>query len=146
MLLPKLNRQFIGIEQDATYVEIASRRIAAVMPIDSEDLLETQPRRALPKIPFGSLIERGMLNPGDKLFDLRKRFSAQVRADGSLVAKDKQSGSIHVLGAKLQNLPSCNGLTFWLVEKAGKTLAIDELIKQIRAENDSATTINLDRT
>jgi len=136
----KLNRQFIGIEQDATYVDIARRRIAAVTPIDSKDLLETQPRRALPKIPFGSLIERGLLNPGDKLFDSRKRFSAQVRADGSLVAKDKQSGSIHVLGAKLQNLPSCNGWTFWHVEKAGKTMVIDDLRNQIRAENESSTT------
>ena len=132
----KLNRQFIGIEQDATYVDIARRRIAAVKPIDPEELLETKSRRALPKIPFGSLIERGLLNPGDKLFDSRKRFSAKVRADGSLVAKDKQSGSIHVLGAKLQNLPSCNGWTFWHVEKAGKTLLIDDLRNQIRAEND----------
>ncbi len=132
----KLKRQFIGIEKEATYVDIARRRIASVTPIQSKDLLETQPRRALPKIPFGSLIERGLLNPGDRLFDSRKQFSAQVRADGSLVAKDKQSGSIHVLGAKLQNLPSCNGWTFWYVEKAGKMLVIDELRNQIRAENE----------
>ena len=136
----KLNRKFIGIEQDATYVDIARQRIAAVTPIGSKDLLETQPRRALPKIPFGRLIERGLLNPGDTLFDSRKRFSAQVRADGSLVATDKQSGSIHVLGAKLQNLPSCNGWTFWHVEKAGKTMVIDDLRNQIRAENESSTT------
>ena len=136
----KLNRKFIGIEQDATYVDIARRRIAAVTPIGSKDLMETQPRRALPKIPFGRLIERGLLNPGDKLFDSRKRFSAQVRADGSLVAKGKQSGSIHALGAKLQNLPSCNGWTFWHVEKAGKTMVIDDLRNQIRAENESSTT------
>jgi modification methylase len=132
----KLKRQFIGIEKEATYVDIARRRIASVTPIQSKDLLETQPRRALPKIPFGSLIERGLLNPGDRLFDSRKQFSAQVRADGSLVAKDKQSGSIHVLGAKLQNLPSCNGWTFWYVEKAGKMLVIDELRNQILAENE----------
>ena len=132
----KLKRQFIGIEKDASYVDIARQRIAAVTPIDSKDLLETQPRRTLPKIPFGSLIERGLLNPGDRLFDSRKQFSAKVRADGSLVAKDKQSGSIHVLGAKLQNLPSCNGWTFWHVEKAGKTLLIDELRNQIRAEDE----------
>ena len=135
----KLNRRFIGIEQDAKYVDIARRRIAGVKPIDCMDLLETQPRRALPKIPFGSLIERGLLKPGDKLFDSRKRFSALVRADGSLIAKDKQSGSIHVLGAKLQNLPSCNGWTFWYVEKAGKTMVIDDLRDQIRAENESKT-------
>ena len=85
-----------------------------------------------------------MFNPGDKLFDLRKGSSAQVRADGSLVAKDKQSGSIHALGAKLQiflhAMAGHSGM-----EKV-KDTAIDELRKQIRAENDAATTINLDRT
>ena len=111
----KLSRNFIGIEQDAAYVEIARKRIAAVTPIDGQNLLETPPRRALPQIPFGNLIDRGLLQPGDRLFDSRNRFSAQVRADGSLLADDKQSGSIHVLGAKLQNLPSCNGWTFWHV-------------------------------
>ena len=136
----KLSRNFIGIEQDAAYVEIARQRIAAVTPIDAQDLLETPPRRALPKIPFGNLIERGLLQPGDRLFDSRNRFSAQVRADGSLLADDKQSGSIHVLGAKLQNLPSCNGWTFWHVEKAGKRVVIDDLRNQIRAENKGSTT------
>jgi len=135
----KLNRHFIGIEQDATYVKIARQRIAKVTPIDSADLLETQPRRALPKIPFGTLIERGLLQPGDRLFDSRKRFSAQVRADGSLIAEDKQTGSIHVLGAKLQNLPSCNGWTFWHVEKAGKAVLIDELRTKVRADNGDST-------
>ena len=135
----KLNRHFIGIEQDATYVKIARQRIAKVTPIDSADLLETQPRRALSKIPFGTLIERGLLQPGDRLFDSRKRFSAQVRADGSLIAEDKQTGSIHVLGAKLQNLPSCNGWTFWHVEKAGKAVLIDELRTKVRADNGDST-------
>lgn len=136
----KLARGFIGIEQDAAYVEIAHQRIAGVMPIDSQQLLETQPRRALPKIPFGSLIESGLLQPGDRLFDSRKRFSAQVRADGSLVSDDKQSGSIHVLGAKLQNLPSCNGWTFWHVEKAGEVVLIDDLRSQVRAQNEDSKT------
>ena len=135
----KLNRRFIGIEQNSAYVALARRRIAKVKPIASHDLLETQPRRKLPKIPFGMLIERGFLSPGDKLFDSQKRFSAQVRADGSLVAKDKQSGSIHVLGAKLQNLPSCNGWTFWHVEKAGKAVVIDDLRDQVRVADNIST-------
>ena len=130
----KLNRQFIGIEQDVNYVKIAKARIANVVPIKSVDLLETQPRRSLPKIPFGTLIERGLLQPGDRLFDSRKRFFAQVRADGSLISKDKQCGSIHRLGAKLQNLPSCNGWIFWYVEKSGKIILIDELRAKVRAD------------
>ena len=92
----RLNRQFIGIEQDSSYVKIATRRIAAVTPIAADELLETTPKRALPKIPFGHLVERGLVKPGDRLFDAKKRFSAQVRADGSLLAADRKTGSIHM--------------------------------------------------
>ena len=130
----RLNRQFIGIEQEASYVKIATRRIAAVTPIAADELLETTPKRALPKIPFGHLVERGLVKPGDRLFDAKKRFSAQVRADGSLLAADRKTGSIHGLGAALQGLPSCNGWQFWHVERNGKPVLIDQLRDQIRAE------------
>jgi len=130
----RLNRQFIGIEQESSYVKIATRRIAAVTPIAADELLETTPKRALPKIPFGHLVERGLVKPGDRLFDAKKRFSAQVRADGSLLAADRKTGSIHGLGAALQGLPSCNGWQFWHVERNGKPVLIDQLRDQIRAE------------
>ena len=134
----RLNRHFIGIEQDEKYVAIARERIASVAPIESPDLLATEPKRAQPKVPFGSLIEHGFLKPGDKLFDSKKRFTARVRADGSLLTDNKQSGSIHVLGAKLQSLPSCNGWTFWHVERAGKSVLIDEFRSEIRATMDKS--------
>jgi modification methylase len=130
----RLNRNFIGIEQDAAYVKIAKKRLSAVTPIASDDLLETKPRRALPKVPFGNLIEHGLLKPGDRLFDAKKQFHAKVRADGSLLTKNKETGSIHVLGAKLQGLPSCNGWSFWHVERNGKPVLIDILREKVRAE------------
>lgn len=130
----RLNRNFIGIEQDANYVKIAKTRLASVTPIASDDLLETTPRRALPKVPFGNLIEHGLLQPGDHLFDAKKRFQAKVRADGSLFTDQKQSGSIHALGAQLQGLPSCNGWIFWHVERDGKPVLIDKLREKLRED------------
>ncbi|MGB1176058.1 MAG: site-specific DNA-methyltransferase, partial [Candidatus Puniceispirillaceae bacterium] len=129
----RLNRHFIGIEQDPTYAALARERVAAVTPIASPDLLATEPKRAKPKVPFGSLIERGLIKPGDVLFDARKRFTARVRADGSLVTDGKESGSIHSLGAKLQSLPSCNGWTFWNISRDGKDVSIDSFRDQVRA-------------
>ena len=85
----RLNRNFIGIEQDAAYVKIAKKRLSAVTPIASEDLLETKSRRTLPKVPFGNLIEHGLLKPGDRLFDAKKRFKVKVRADGSLLTEKR---------------------------------------------------------
>ena len=130
----RLNRRFIGIEQDAAYVKIAKKRLSKVTPIASDDLLETKSRRALPKVPFGNLIEHGLLKPGDRLFDAKKRFHAKVRADGSLLTEKKETGSIHALGAKLQGLPSCNGWSFWHVERNGKLVLIDTLREKVRAE------------
>ena len=129
----RLNRHFIGIEQDPAYAALARERVAAVTPIASPDLLATEPKRAKPKVPFGSLIERGLIKPGDVLFDSRKRFTARVRADGSLVTDGKESGSIHSLGAKLQSLPSCNGWTFWHISRDGKDVVIDSFRDQVRA-------------
>ena len=130
----RLNRNFIGIEQNTAYVKIAKKRLSTVVPIASDDLLETIPRRAFPKVPFGNLIEHGLLEPGDCLFDSKKRFHAKVRADGSLLTEKKETGSIHVLSAQLQGLPSCNGWSFWHVEREGKSILIDKLREKVRDE------------
>ena len=132
----RLRRNFIGIEQDSSYVKLARERIATVSPVGSPDLLGTPPKRAKPKVPFGTLIERGILRPGDRLFDVRKRFSARVRVDGSLVTAKQESGSIHTLGAKLQSLPSCNGWTFWHVERNGTNVSIDSFREELRKSGD----------
>lgn len=138
----RLNRNYIGIEQNLAYVEMARERIMQITPIASPDLLASEQKRALPKIPFGTLIERGILQPGDRLFDSKKRFSAQVRADGSLVTDNKESGSIHSLGAQLQSLPSCNGWIFWHVERDGKAVLIDRFREEIRAANQNSNQAN----
>jgi DNA modification methylase len=134
----RLRRNYIGIEQEQDYVKLAKSRIADVTPIQSPDLLGTPARRAKPKVPFGTLLERGLINPGDKLFDSRRRFTAQVRADGSLVTAAKESGSIHVLGAKLQSLPSCNGWTFWHFEDGGALVPIDKFRDDVRSTDEKA--------
>ena len=130
----RLGRHYIGIEQDANYVELAKKRIAAVVPIAGDQLLEMPEKRTLPRIPFGALLERGWLQPGDKLVDSARRFTAQVRADGSLISDGSETGSIHTLGAKLQSAPSCNGWVFWHLERDGKVEPIDSLRTKLRAE------------
>ena len=134
----KLGRHFIGIEQDETYVKVAKARIAGVKPIQESSLLDTKTKKAEPRVPFGALVERGWIGVGDKIFDQKRRFSAQVCADGTLKTKQNEQGTIHTLGAQLQNQASCNGWTFWHVERDGKMMLIDELRAKLRAENFSA--------
>ncbi|ODT48400.1 MAG: modification methylase [Pelagibacterium sp. SCN 63-126] len=94
----KLGRHFIGIEREPAYIEAARTRIATIRPGVFEALQSVTPKRKEVRIPFGSLVEQGLIEPGAQLFDLTKRYSAMVRADGSLVSGPHQ-GSIHKVGA-----------------------------------------------
>ena len=128
----KLGRHFIGIERENVYINAALKRIAAIKPHDSHAIETTVPKRAAPRIPFGSLIEQGLIAPGTKLFDAGRRYTAVVRVDGSLMS-DGQSGSIHRVGARVQGFEACNGWTFWHYEDRGRLAPLDDLRERVRA-------------
>ena len=132
----KLGRTFIGIEQDAKYALEAEKRISKVAEIASKDLIQTPRKTAQSRIPFGHLLEQGLINPGELLQDSRSRWTAKIRADGSLISKDKK-GSIHSVGADLQGLQACNGWTFWHIKRSGKLIPIDSLRHAARAVNQA---------
>ncbi len=133
-----LDRRFIGIEQDPAYAEIAQHRIAAITGPADPDLLNTTGKRQQPRIPFGWVVERGLLPPGSTLQDPSGQFRAHVKADGTLVAANHlgdHRGSIHQVGAALQGAPSCNGWTFWHYEaRKGMLAPIEHLRQQLRSE------------
>ncbi|MGB3723016.1 MAG: site-specific DNA-methyltransferase, partial [Pacificimonas sp.] len=133
----RLGRHFIGIEREQSYIDVAKTRIAAVEPAPEDALQVVQGRRAQPKVPFGALVETGMIRPGTTLTDPRRRWKAKVRADGSL-SLGKDAGSIHKMGARVQNAPSCNGWTFWHTEKAGKLEPLDTLRDVYRSNMGAA--------
>jgi len=132
----KLGRNFIGIEQDATYVEVAQTRIDGIKTAQDKDLEVTPSKKALPRIPFGAVVEAGLLHAGDKLFCPQKRRIAKVRPDGSITTGENK-GSIHQVGAAVQHAPACNGWTFWHYRQNNKTESfapIDVLRQQMRAQ------------
>ncbi|MEM7718150.1 MAG: site-specific DNA-methyltransferase [Pseudomonadota bacterium] len=127
-----LGRSWIGIEREDAYRKVALRRLNDVRKFDASSLEVTTSKRAEPRVPFGQLVERGFLCPGETLVSPRGK-AAKVRADGTLVA-DGIKGSIHQVGAALENAPSCNGWTYWHIKKDGKPVSIDVFRQQIRAE------------
>ena len=129
----RLGRRYIGIERDAGYIELARARIGKVKVPKDLTLLSTPSKRAEPRIPFGWLIERGLLRPGAVLSDQRGRYTAKVRADGSVISADHR-GSIHKVGAAVQGAPACNGWQFWCIAMEGKLVPIDVLRQKLRAE------------
>ena len=76
--------------------------------------------------PFGTLVETGMIAPGTELTDSKRRWSARVCADGSIEQGGIQ-GSIHQIGAAVQNAPACNGWIFWHFERDGRLVPLDVL-------------------
>ncbi len=111
----RLGREWIGCEREGNYREAAVERIESALPLDESALKVMQSKRSAPRVAFGALVEAGYVPAGATLTDKKRRYTATVRADGSLVA-GKEQGSIHGLGASLQGAPSCNGWTFWHME------------------------------
>ena len=128
----KLGRHFIGIEQEEAYIKTATNRLKNIRKGDQESLKVTQSKRAEPRIPFGQLIERGMLQAGEMLVSGSGK-AAKIRADGTLISHDVK-GSIHQVGAALEGAPSCNGWTYWHFKRDGHQIPIDLLRQQVRSE------------
>ncbi len=129
----KLGRHFIGIEQQSSYIKAATARIAAIDPLDEKTLIVSQGKKSEPRIPFGQLVERGMITPGTILVDSKGNRGAQVRADGSLEVSEG-TGSIHKVGAMVQGASACNGWTFWHIKEDTNLSPIDDMRKILRAE------------
>nr|WP_316652955.1 site-specific DNA-methyltransferase [uncultured Gellertiella sp.] len=128
----RLGRNFVGIEREQDYIDAASARIAAVEPLGKAELTVMTGKKAEARVAFNVLVESGLVKPGQVLTDVRRRYSAIIRADGT-VASGGDAGSIHRLGAKVQGFDACNGWTFWHYEDNGVLKPIDELRSVVRA-------------
>jgi modification methylase len=134
----RLRRRFIGFERDADYTAAARARIDAIEPMAEPALASFMTAREAPRVAFSVLVERGLVSPGIRLVDAKRRHRALVRADGAL-ALGEAVGSIHRIGALAQGLEACNGWTFWHVETPQGLTVIDTLRAQVRAEMGAAS-------
>lgn len=132
-----LHRNFIGIEKEAGYVALAQERIEAVQAgMFTDDVYRFENKRALPRIAFGALVERGLLQPGQTLyFGKGGHVTATILANGQ-IKHNGSTGSIHEVGRAIQNAP-CNGWEHWYYfDDATQVLApIDKLREIVRTEN-----------
>ncbi len=122
----RLGRDFLGFEKDEFYVKISRTRINKIIPIDSP-LLEYNIEKRIPKVPFGTLIEKGFIKIGEYLFSKDEKQKAMVQADASLLLSDGTVGSIHKTSAKLLNRENNNGWTYWYVRRRNQWVSIDTL-------------------
>ena len=127
----KLGRNYFGIEKEKNYFEAAKKRLKKTNIIEDEYLDTLRNNRSKPRVPFGSLIEMGLIKPGTEIFDQKKKINAKIMADGSI--KHQQSeGSIHKIAAKVIGAESCNGWTFWHYKSGNSLKPIDDLRQRLR--------------
>ena len=130
----KLGRNYFGIEKEKNYFKAAEQRIKTAKPIE-DDLLDTlKNNRSKPRIPFGSLVELGIIKPGTNIFDNKKKITARIMADGS-IKHNQAEGSIHKVAATILGAESCNGWTFWHCDINGRTYPIDYLRQRLISKN-----------
>ncbi len=127
----KLGRKYFGIERDKKYFKAACERINKANVIEDDYLDTLQNNKSKPRVPFGSLIEMGLIKPGTILFDPKKKINAKIMIDGSLKCQQVE-GSIHKVAAKIIGAESCNGWTYWHYQSCKNLKPIDTLREKLR--------------
>ena len=122
----KLGRKYFGIEKDKKYFKAAEERINKAKVIEESYLDTLENNRSKPRVPFGSLVELGIIKPGTSIFDQKKKINAKIMADGS-IKHSSVEGSIHKVAAKILGAESCNGWTYWYCNVGGSIVPIDNL-------------------
>jgi site-specific DNA-methyltransferase (adenine-specific) len=135
----KLGRHWIGVEQDKRYIKVALERLDSIQPeLFDPATITFENRRDRPRIPFGLLLERGLLHPGQKLyFGQNGNIVATVLANGK-IKWGNITGSIHEVGRAILETP-CNGWEHWYYLEAdtGQRMAINKFREMIRQQNGS---------
>ena len=130
----KLGRNYFGIEKEKNYFDAAKKRLEITNIIEDEYLDTLQNNRSKPRIPFGSLVEMGLIKPGTEIYDQKKKINAKIMVDGS-IKHQKSEGSIHKVAAKILGAESCNGWTYWYYLSGNTLKPIDELRQRLRSQN-----------
>ena len=125
-----MGRNYYGIEREKTYIKAAEQRLKKAKPIEDDCLDTLQNGRSKPRIPFGSLVELGIIKPGTTIFDNKKKISAKIMADGS-IKHAQTEGSIHKVAATILGAESCNGWTYWHYNLNGNVVPIDHLRQRL---------------
>jgi len=94
-------------------------------------------------VPFGKLLEAGLLRPGDNLYFRKNRsLNAKVKPDGRLRINGFE-GSIHQTGSYLSGGSPCNGWEHWYYRDGeGELRAINALREVVRNEDREPAAAN----
>ena len=130
----KIGRSYFGIEKEKKYFKEAEKRLNNTVEIEDHYLDTIKNNKSKPRIPFGSLVELGIVKPGMNIFDQKKKINAKIMADGSIKHQNSE-GSIHKVAAKIMGTESYNGWTYWYCNIDGTVVPIDNLRQRLISKN-----------
>jgi modification methylase len=137
----RLHRNWIGIERETRYVQLAQGRIDAIQPepYDEVTFNTRDKKRTAQKVPFITLLEVGLLVPGEVLyFKGNLEVNARVKPDGKLIC-DCVEGSIHQVARELVGGKPCNGWDAWHYQnEEGEFHPINTLREIVRSNRKAA--------
>lgn len=131
----KLNRFFIGIEKEAEYTALAKNRINAIQGFFPEAAWEEEKTGKQDRVPFETLLREHIINIGEPLYTRKSSKAAAFVLSNGKVEYGNHIGSIHKIGALIQQSPSCNGWKFWYILRDNKPVLIDEVRKEYLGRN-----------
>ncbi len=133
----RLYRNWIGIEKEKKYIEIARKRLATLRPetFDPATFDVTSEAKSAPKVEFATLLENGYLQPGQRLyFNKDETRFATIKPDARLRTADGFEGSIHKAGSHYMNGAPCNGWEHWYVRENDTLLRLGDVREKYRVE------------
>lgn len=133
----RLHRNWIGIEKEKKYIEVARCRIDAVQVemFDFATFNVLSKAKSAPKVEFLTLLENGYLQSGQKLyFNKDTAKFATIKPDARIRTIDGFEGSIHKAGSHYMNGAPCNGWEHWYCRENGHFISLSELRERFRLE------------
>ena len=132
----RLHRDWLGIESDSKYIQMAQHRIDAVRPENYDpDILEVRDlKNRRGRVSFAVLLENGLVQAGQNMYFQRNlQRMAVIKPDAKLRAVGGFEGSIHQVGRYYIGGSPCNGWKHWYLLDGNDFVLLDELREKYRS-------------
>jgi len=127
----KLKRDYVGIEREKTYIDLARNRIDIIpLSLFEDGMFKTVSKKNQPRVPVGKLLESEYLRIGQTLFSKSRKHTAILKADGHLIM-GSVCGSIHKVAAILLEKKNYNGWEFWYYENDDGDFCSIDILRDI---------------
>ncbi|WP_066389591.1 DNA-methyltransferase [Helicobacter himalayensis] len=131
-----LGRNYIMLEQNATYIQYGKRRLELLAFEDSPIAKAEFDKKPL-KVSLTEMIVAGFLQVGESVYLNNTSFEAKLTSAGRLEFEE-EIYDIHTLSARLKNTKAerLNGFRYWKVRRGDSYIFLDKIREEYRKSLD----------